>query len=88
MPSFRRKPITVEAVKFVKAELLARAQGRAAGGLDLETGVAIVNGIPQVLTRDGLVGVVDGDWIVIYQDGQQEVWRPSTFAAMWEQVLP
>lgn len=83
MPQFRRKPIEVEAVQFYRRDARERTKG---AGMDLVTGVSIVNGISTVLTRDGVMPVSDGDWIVTYADGAQEVWRPSAFAAMWEQV--
>lgn len=84
MPTFRRKPIEVEAVRFVMREARERTQGR---GMDLDTGASFVaQNLATVLTRDGQAPVSDGDWIVTYADGQQEVWRPSTFAAMWEEV--
>lgn len=83
MPSFRRKPIVVDAVRFSKTEALARTDGK---GPDLHTGASFMNGISCILTRDGMAPVLDGDWIVTYADGQQEVWRPSVFAATWEQV--
>lgn len=83
MPQFVRRPVVVDAVRFVQADALSRTAGR---GPDLDTGVSFVNGIATILTRDGMAPVLNGDWIVTYADGNQEVWRPSTFAALWEPV--
>lgn len=84
MPKFLRRPIEVDAVRFAMREARERTQGR---GMDLDTGVSFMaQNIAVVLTRDGQAPVMDGDWIVTYADGQQEVWRPSTFAALWEEV--
>jgi hypothetical protein len=81
MAKFRRRPVEVDAVQFSKKRAPQRTSG-----MDWNTGVSYVNGTPVILTRDGMAPVCDGDWIATYADGNVEVWRPSTFAAMWEEV--
>jgi hypothetical protein len=84
MPQFVRRPVVVDAVRFVMSEARERVKGR---GLDLDTGASFVaNNLAVVLTRAGQAPVSDGDYIVTYADGSTEVWRPSAFLATWEQV--
>lgn len=91
MPKFQTKPVVVDGVRFIEKDVWERTRG--GSGLDLVTGASFRWGpgpsdppVAMVLTRDGRQFVADGDWIVTYVDGGVEVWKPSTFAAMWEQV--
>src|SRR4051812_40670442 len=91
MTTVRRRSLRAEAVRFVYAEAWARTEGKR---MDLDTGVswhwpqeADWPAEAQVLTRDGVRPVKDGDFIITYVNGETDVMRPGQFAANFEPLV-
>jgi hypothetical protein len=82
MSFFKRKPIVVEAMQF---------EGKKPYGLILyllEDGSAYLNGNTlKVITKNDLVTVALGDWIVKDQ-GQIFVYKSDVFVKLFEAAVP
>lgn len=92
MPTFRKKPVEIEAVRWVG--------GRLAGGIcplwlseamsktpDEVGGVMRMGDEIHIGTLEGVMRAQDGDWIIRGVKGELYPCKPDIFAATYDPVL-
>ena len=79
MPKFRKRPIVVEAEQFFNDRRWPR------GVCDCSAHVGCL-GTPHTHTLEGVLDVVDGDWIITGIVGEQYPCKSGVFEATYEPV--
>jgi len=84
MPHFRKKPVTIEARKFVKGKLTAVAKWCGGQIFTDEGSRHIVDMVIETLEGEMTVNI--GDWVIKGVEGEFYPCKPSIFEKTYEAV--
>lgn len=82
MPTFRKKPVEIEAVQLP----FTSAPSWLADAMDAGTVRYYTNGAASIDTLEGTMTAVRGDWIIQGVKGELYPCKPDIFAATYEPV--
>lgn len=82
MPTFRKKPVEIEAVQLP----VSSAPSWLADAMDAGGVLMFANGTAQIVTLEGVMTADRGDWIIQGVKGELYPCKPDIFAATYDVV--